>query len=179
MLQTVGQIDAESVHSKGQIQRPNIRIRDPSTKQIIGNTVSDVPDLLSFHGTLKESPQTALNATLAFSFRRGQPFPGTPALTWTITCEHGEIRLTSATSMVLRVSENDGPLTIQVHYFDTDEVEDVAYDWTDEQKEVPILARDVMACLYAFADGKKEGDGWVGLEDAARYARIIDSFLEV
>ncbi|RAR01493.1 putative oxidoreductase [Stemphylium lycopersici] len=179
VLETVGQIDAESVHSKAQIQRPDIRIRDPSTKQIVGNTISNVPDLLSFHGTLKQSPLTAPNATLSFSFRRGQPFPGTPALTWTITCEHGEIRLSSATSMVLRASENDGPLTIKVHHFDSDEVEDVDWDWSDEQKQVPIIARDVMACLYAFADGKQEGDGWVGLEDAARRGEGLSDFEHV
>jgi hypothetical protein len=146
--------------------------------QIVDQVTSDVPDLLSVHGTIAPSPLTSPDATLSFKFRRGQPFPGTPALTWTINCEHGEIRVTSATSMSFRASESDGPVNIQIHHFDTDEVEDVDWDWSDLQKEVPIVGRDVMGCLFAFADGKDEGDGWVGLEDAASYARIIETFLE-
>jgi hypothetical protein len=178
VLSVVGQLDPPSIHSKAQIQRPNIRIRDPTTMQIVENTTTDVPDLLSVHATITSSPLTVPNATLSFLFRRGQPFPGTPALTWTINCEYGEIRVTSATSSSFRSSESDGPVVIQIHHFDTDEVEDVDWDWSDMQKEVPIVGRDVMGCLFAFADGNEEGDGWVGLEDAASYARTIETFLK-
>lgn len=100
-------------------------------------------------------------------------------LTWSINCEHGEIRVVSVTSPFLRFHEGDGPVTIQVHNFDSDEVKDVAWDWSEEQKQVPIIARDIMKSLLDFAGGKKEGDGWVGLKDAAEYAEIINSFLEV
>ncbi|CAG5155919.1 uncharacterized protein ALTATR162_LOCUS3901 [Alternaria atra] len=177
VLSVVGQLDPPSIHSKAQIQRPNVRIRDPTTMQIVENTTTDVPDLLSVHATITPSPLTVPNATFSFLFRRGQPFPGTPALTWTINCEYGEIRVTSATSSSFRSSESDGPVVIQIHHFDTDEVEDVDWDWSDMQKEVPIVGRDVMGCLFAFADGNEEGDGWVGLEDAASYARTIQTFL--
>jgi hypothetical protein len=146
--------------------------------QIVENATSDVPDLLSVHATITPSPLTVPNATLSFLFRRGQPFPGTPALAWTINCECGEIRVTSATSSAFPSSESDGPVVIQVHHFETNEVEDIDFDWSDLQKEVPIVSRDVMGCLFAFAEGKNEGDGWVGLEDAARYAQIIQTFLE-
>ena len=76
------------------------------------------------------------------------------------------------------------PISIKTHHFDTNEVEEVPWEFTAEQKEVPIRARDVMTCLYAFADGldaakrHEEGErGWVSLEDAADRARLIESFL--
>lgn len=100
-------------------------------------------------------------------------------LVWTINFERGEIKLVSDTSPFLRFHDGSGPVTIQVHRFDSDEVKEVAWDWSEEQKQVPIIARDVMKTLLDFAEGKKEGDGWVGLKDAAEYAKVIDSFLEV
>ena len=145
--------------------------------QIVEHTKTDVPDLVSFHGTIAQSSQTAPDATLSYYFRRGQPFPNTPALTWSINCENGEILITSATSMSFQASDKDGPVIIKVHYFENNQVEELKWDWSEMQKEVPIIGRDVMGCLYALADGKKEGDGWVGLEDAANHARIIDKFL--
>ncbi|KAI4675057.1 uncharacterized protein J4E88_007961 [Alternaria novae-zelandiae] len=173
-----GRLDAQSVYSKSQIQRPNVRIQDPQTKQTVEEVTTDVPDFLAVHGTIAQSPITAPNATLSFLFRRGQPFPGTPALTWTINCEYGEILITSATRMTFQMSEGDEPVVIQVHHFDTHKVENVVWDWSDMQKEVPVIGRDVMTSLFAFAEGKAEGEGWVGLEDAATYARMIDGFLE-
>jgi len=178
VLSIVGRLDAQSVYSKSQIQRPNIRIQDPQTKQTVEEVTTDVPDFLAVHGTIAQSPLTAPNATLSFLFRRGPPFPGTPALTWTINCEYGEILITSATRMTFQMSEGDEPVVVQVHHFDTQEVENVDWDWSDLQKEVPIIGRDVMTSIFAFAEGKAEGEGWVGLEDAATYARMIDGFLE-
>ncbi|KAF1848821.1 NAD(P)-binding protein, partial [Cucurbitaria berberidis CBS 394.84] len=170
VLSVVGDLDVTSVQSKTQLQRPQVRIRDPSTGEIVENITSDVPDLLSLHGTIASSPQAVPNATLSYSFRRGQPFPGTPALTWTINCEHGEVRLVSPSTTSLEPGANDEPVTIQVHHFDSDSVENIDWNWSDRHTEVPIMARNVMECLYAFADGRAEGDGWVGLEDAVKRA---------
>lgn len=175
----IGRLETSSIRSKFQLQRPTIRIQDPSTHEFVGETVSNVPDLISLHGTLAESTQTVPNATLAFNFRAGPAFRGTPMLTWSINCERGEIKVVSVTSPFFRLRDGDGPVTVQVHNFDSDEVRDVAWDWSAEQKEVPVIARDVMKSLLDFAEGKKEGDGWVGLKDAAEYASVIDSFLEV
>jgi hypothetical protein len=69
-------------------------------------------------------------------------------------------------------------VTIQLHHFDTDRVEDIEWDWNSLQKEVPIRARTVLSCLYAFADGVQEGDGWVGIEDAASRAEQIEGWLK-
>jgi hypothetical protein len=176
VLSVTGELDPATVHAKTQLQRPNVRIRDPDTKEIVDRVTSDVPDLLSVHGGLIASELAVEGATLQFSFRRGQPFPGRPALEWTINCEHGEIRLVSPDGIALQAS-GGGDVTIQVHHFDTDEVENVDWAWNERQSELPLLARAVSECLYAFAEGKKEGDGWAGIESAAARAKMIEQFL--
>lgn len=173
----VGELDASTVHANTQLQRPSIRIRDPATKEIVDKVTSDVPDLLHIHGALIESPTTASKATLSYSFRRGQPFPGTPALAWTINCERGEIRLVSLSGLALHASGGTDTVTIEVHHFDTDEVENVTWVWNERQQELPLLARGVSECLYAFVEGRAEGDGWAGIESAAARAQLIGQFL--
>jgi predicted dehydrogenase len=176
VLSVTGELVPDSVHAKTQLQRPEVRIRDPKTKEFVDRVTSDVPDLLSVHGALAASDLAVEGATLQFSFRRGQPFPGQPALVWTINCERGEIRLVSQDGISLQASGGE-KVTIQVHHFDTDEVEDVPWAWNERQSELPLLARAVSECLYAFAEGKEEGDGWTGLESAAARARLIEQFL--
>ena len=170
-------MESSTVQAKAQIQRPDVRIRDPSTDKTIETIRSDVPDLLSFNAQLQPSPYTADDATLSFFFRRGQPFPGTSHLTWTINFQHGEIRVDSLTTGFLEAGPNDKPITIHVHRFDDDSVEEVEWSWSSEQAALPLMARSVSATLYAFADGRPEGDGWVSLEDAARRAVLIEKLL--
>jgi hypothetical protein len=177
VLSVVGELEPASVHAKAQIQRPHIRVRDTSTGEIVEHMRSDVPDLLSLHGALAPSPLAAPNATLSLLFRRGQPFPGDPPLVWNINCEHGEIRLVSPSGTGLQAS-GATDVSIKVHHYDTDEVEDVSWAWSERQQELPLMARTVSECLYAFAEGKGEGDGWVGIESAAVRARLIEQFLD-
>jgi hypothetical protein len=125
-----------------------------------------------------KSAHAAENATLVFSFRRGQPFPGTPPLEWRINFEKGEVRLVSPSGTSLGTSETDEPVTIQLHDYQTDKVEDVPYDWSDVQKEVPVKSRPIQTTIYAFADGVAEGEGWVSIEDAARRAEQIEGWLK-
>jgi hypothetical protein len=155
VLSVVGDLTPSTVHAKAQIQRPNITIRDPSTKKTVENMTSDVPDLLTFHGTLAPSPISAPNATLSFLFRRGQPYPGTPTLTWTINCEHGEVQLISQTALHMVVPPSE----------------------PESQLDLPLMARDVAECLYAFAEGREEGNRWAGLESARARAAMIEGFL--
>lgn len=169
VLSVVGDLEPGSVQSKLQLQRPDVRVRDPSTNKIIKTVKSDVPDLISLHGSLKSS-----SATLSYLFRRGQPFPGTPALTWTINLEHGEIRLVSPSGLNLELGE---PATIHVHWYDSDEVEEVKWEWNLEQAALPPSARNIFTTSIAFADRKAPGDGWVSLEDATSRARLIEGFL--
>lgn len=136
-----------------------------------------MPDLLTLHGALAPSSQSKPGATLSILFRRGQPFPGTPSLVWTINCERGEIRLVSPAGIALQARGYDSPVTIQVHHFDTDKVEDIEWKWSERQEELPILARAVSECLYAFAEGREAGDGWADIESAAVKARLIEQFL--
>lgn len=177
VLSVIGELDASSVHAKTQLQRPDVRIRDPSTNEIVDHMTSDVPDLLSLHGALAASPQSVLGATLSFLFRRGQPFPGTPSLVWTINCERGEIRLVSPSGIALQASASNETVKIQVHHFNSDEVEDVEWTWSERQQDLPLLAKAVSESLYAFAEGHEEGDGWAGIESAASRARLIEQFM--
>lgn len=179
ILTVLGPLSPSSIHSKSQIQRPSLGVPDTETQKVTRHITSNVPDLLSLHATLAPSAQTAPNATLAFLFRNGPAFPGDPALTWSINCEKGEIKLVSPTSPFFQFSDNDAAVKIQVHDFASGEVRDVGCEWSKEQIEVPILARDVMGCLFAFVEGREEGDGWVGLEDAARFTEVIGRFVEV
>ena len=117
----------------------------------------------------------APSATLTCFFRRGQAFPSTPALTWTINCEQGEIRMVSPDGLAFDFSTTPVPIT--VYHFDTNAVEDVAWAWDDAVLQVPPQARNIMRSLLAFADGEPEGDGWVGIEMAAKRAAQIDGWL--
>lgn len=87
------------------------------------------------------------------------------------------MRLVSPSGISLQAAAYDEPVTIQLYDFNTDKVENVSWEWSRLQEEVPVRARTVMGCLYAFADGFKEGEGWVGIEDAARRAEQIEGWL--
>jgi len=172
VLSVLGELDPASIQTKLQLQRPDVRIRDPSTNTITGSTRSDVPDLISLHATLASS------GTFSYMYRRGQPFPGTPSLAWTINCEFAELRLVSPSGTNFEPRADDPPLTIQVHWFDTNEVEEVPWQWNSQQAELPVPARNVFSTLLAFANGNEPGNGWVSIEDAAGRARTIEGFFK-
>ncbi|KAG8416383.1 hypothetical protein J3459_007814 [Metarhizium acridum] len=179
----VGDFIPDSVNAHFQLQRPEIRVRDPSSNEIIDAIRSNVPDFLSLHGTLPASTRVKESATLDFLFRRGQPFPSVPSLSWTLNCELGEIRLVSPSGISLQADAYHDPVTIQIHRYDTDRVEDVAWDWDDVQKEVPERARTVQKVLYAFADSRGAASGsngcaWVEIGDAALRAAQLQSWLD-
>ncbi|KAF2997327.1 hypothetical protein E8E13_002742 [Curvularia kusanoi] len=177
LLAAIGDIEYSTVQARAQIQRPDVRIRDPSTNSIVETVKSDVPDLITFNAQLKPSPYTADNATLSFFFRRGQPFPGTPLVTWLLNFQYGEIRVESPTTGFLEQGSQDKPITIHVHHFEGDSVEEIEWSWSSEQADLPLPARSVSATLFAFAEGRPAGDGWVSVEDAARRALLIDKLL--
>ncbi|PWY90370.1 NAD(P)-binding protein [Aspergillus sclerotioniger CBS 115572] len=158
----------DQVHT--QIQRPEVRILDPQTGTFVDTIQTDVPDLLSLHGTLAESPYTVPGASLLACFARSQPYPGDPLLSWTLNCESGSIRLTAPAGISLH-----GPSTISVHHHASDTVEEIEWTWSKEQSEVPAKARSVQRSLINFAVGNPEG--YVSLEDAAGRARQIARWL--
>lgn len=171
-------MDYSTIQARTQIQRPDVCIRDTSTKKTTETVKSDVPDLISFNAQLQSAPHTADNATLSFFFRRGQPFPGTSLATWLLNFEDGEIRVDSPTTGFLEQGPQDKPILINVHrYGDDDSVEEIEWSWSQEQAALPLLARSVSAMLFAFADGRPAGDGWVDVEDAARRAVLIEKLM--
>ncbi|KFG87197.1 putative oxidoreductase [Metarhizium anisopliae] len=178
----VGDVVPETTGSRLQLQRRRVRVRDPQNGEVVETVRSNVPDLLYLHGRLAESPRNDADATLAFAFRRGQPFPGTPSLAWSIYGVDGEIRLVAPAGISLQADACDESVTIQVHDFDTDTVRDVKWDWTDVEKQVPVRGRSVQRVLYAYADwkqGKSDGAGaWVGVDDAAARASQIQKLLD-
>jgi hypothetical protein len=179
VLSVLGELDPSTVSTKLQLQRPSVRIRDPATKKIVDTVTSTVPDLISLHGAILPSDQTVEDATLSVFFRRGQPFPGTPPLIWTINCEYGEIRVVNNDSTSLHASGYNLPLVFQIHYFEDDRVEDVTFKWSKDQEAVPAVGRSVLSALFGFADALagREGDGWLSLEDAAKRAAQIEGYL--
>ncbi|KID78855.1 Galactose/lactose metabolism regulatory protein GAL80 [Metarhizium brunneum] len=178
----VGDVVPETTGSRLQLQRRRVRVRDPENGEVVETVRSNVPDLLYLHGRLAESPRNDADATLAFTFRRGQPFPGTPSLAWSIYGVDGEIRLVAPAGISLQADACDESVTIQVHDFDTDTVRDVEWDWTDVEKQVPVRGRSVQRVLYAYADwkqGKSDGAGaWVGVDDAAARTSQIQKLLD-
>lgn len=197
----VGDVMPGTDHVHLGLQRPEVGLRDPATGNIIDRVRSDVPDLLSLHGkchfiwkivnttmdrcnnpsrhlvgTLPESNYIAQNASLVAYFARGQPYPGESSLVWTLNCEKGTIRLNSPSGIALGANAYESPVTISVHHFDTDKVEQIEWSWSEAQLGVPIPSRSMQVCLVSLAEGKKEG--YVALEDAAKRARQISRWLE-
>ncbi|EED24617.1 oxidoreductase, putative [Talaromyces stipitatus ATCC 10500] len=172
----VGDVVDGTDHTHFGIQRPEIGLRDPETGNIVETIHSDVPDLLSVHGSIAKSDYTAPQASLVAYFARGQPFPGDPALSWTLNCEKGTIRLNSPTGIALQANAYESDVTISVHLFETDKVEQIAWAWSEAQLDVPMRARSVQTCLVNIAQGYKEG--YVSLEDAANRARQISKWLD-
>jgi hypothetical protein len=158
-----------------QLQRPDVRVRDPNGTTIIETVKSDVPDLITVVATLEESPTTQRGAQLLVRFRRGQPFPGEPPLVWTINGEKGEIRLVATGGTALNASATAEPVTIEVHDFDTEEVEKVEWEWPAWQEELPVVARNVGAVYEAFADGK-EGE-YPTFDDALALHKQLESII--
>jgi hypothetical protein len=132
--------------------------------------------LIKNTGSLPESSHVHDNARLVAYFLRGQPYPGDPSLSWTLTGERGTIRLTAPADISLQADAYGEPVTIAVHQFDTDKVDPVLWTWSDRQMEVPIRARAVQHSLISFAN--RDESGYVSLEDAARRASQIEGWLD-
>jgi len=144
--------DAKHLKSTLQLQRPDIKIRNPATGEIVSTVKGDVPDLVIATGLLPGTKTVQDGATLTIHFRRGEPFKGEPALVWHINGEKGEIRLTSPESTALQAFGYSSPVTLEVHDFESDEVHAVKWDWAPWQEELPIPSRSVGALYDAFAE---------------------------
>jgi predicted dehydrogenase len=148
-----------------------------------GRVKSDVPDLLSAHGTLKTTDEGVVvpGATLTASFRLGQPFKGEPGLTWMIAGETGEVRVTAPGPYLMSGDSYNGPVTIEHQDHATDEVKVLEWDWAEYQKELPLRARSTAEVYERYAQwveaGKVDvlkGRGWPTLEDGLGLMREFD-----
>ena len=163
-----------SVEGDFHLQRPNVEIRDAAGGTI--KTVhSTVPDLIFVSGKWDESNITQKHATLHYRFRRGQPFPGEPALEWTISGERGEIRIVSPQTAFIQVGDPSFPRIIEVHNFETDQVETLEWDWETWQQELPFPARNIGRLYEDFAAVKGAGleEKYLNFDAAAaRHAQL-------
>jgi predicted dehydrogenase len=128
-----------------QIQRPSIAIIN-AAGETISTIISDVPDLLTVHGSLapgtqKQGIEAVKDATLAVWYRSGQPFKGTPAFQWHINGEKGEIRITSPSGLYLHSDSFAEPFKVEIHDHATDEIREEAWAWKEWQEDLPAKAR--------------------------------------
>jgi predicted dehydrogenase len=151
--------DVTNIKSRLHSQRPSVRIRDATTNEIINRVTTNVPDITFATGTLKESQTVQKDAAVSIRFRRGQPFPGEPPLIITINGEKGEIRLRGSGGTALGAAGYSKPVTIEVHDFETDTVEEVEWKWQAWQEEngIPIIGRSIAAIYEQFSNGREEG----------------------
>ncbi|KAI1080121.1 hypothetical protein F5B20DRAFT_114877 [Whalleya microplaca] len=167
--------ELQNEQSRLQLQRPLVKIRDPSKGDAIVETVkSDVPDLIIVTGSLPKSEHVVENATLLARYRRGQPFKGGPSYTWTIYGEKAEIRLTVIDGLGIHGSSKGDPITVELHNYETEKVERV--DWeSDERSELPGRARNIGALYEAYASN--ESVPYPTFEHALKRHKQLDGIL--
>lgn len=151
--------EAVDARSHLQLQRPQMRLRDPSKDTIVKTVRSDVPDLITITASLGGLRIAQEGASLLVRFRRGQQFKGEPALTWHINCEKGEIRLTAPSGTSLHANSYSSPVTIEIHDFHKDEARSVQWEWPEweEELDLPIVGRSVAKLYEAFHAETVEG----------------------
>ena len=122
------------------IRRPQVPIIG-SDGTVIETVTTDVADHIMLQGILSSG------APLSVTFRRGDPFKGTPGFSWSIYGEKGEISITAAGPAL---QANDDETEIAVYEFDKEGFELV--EWDRSFKDLPRPARNVAAMYEAFAD---------------------------
>ena len=176
---TLGEYTASNHHL--QIQRPNQRVVDADTCATVATVVSDVPDLVSVHGTLQQSQYVAEGASLVINFRSGPPFPGTLPFVWTIVGKKGTIRVTSERGPVALNADSSRPIPIEIPDHASGEVKVVEWEWEEWQVGLPAVARNIGKVYDLLADrvGGKVGkaDGLVDFEAAVARHKQLDEML--
>lgn len=166
----------DSSHSHTQIQRPSQQIvnRDTGASRAVK---SDVPDLVSVHGTLQASSIVNKGASLLATLQTGPPFPGTKALTWTITGEKGRVRMSIQHTAFVQTEGNTQAIPIELPDFSTGEVKQLAWEWEDWQEPVAARGRNIAKLYDLYYEGKAEEYGLCDFEGAVRRHAQIDGML--
>jgi predicted dehydrogenase len=166
----------ESFRAHTQIQRPQRQVVGSNTNGPKEDAKSNVPDLISIHGSLQSSLFNSNNASLDIHFQVGPPFPGTTAFTWTINGEKGAIQLSSQLGPLLQYEEED-EIPIKLHDFETDQVEKVKWGWTVWQKGIASRGRNVAMTYDLFFKGREKEAGIADFESAVRRHGWLDGVL--
>lgn len=157
-----------------QIQRPNQTIinRDTgATRQV----VSDVPDLVSVHGTLGTSNYVTQGATLNVIFRSGPPFLGTTPFIWTIIGETGRIQVSNPRGPFIQSEASGFPTPIQVEDFKSGEVKEIDWKWEEWQQSLVARGRNIAKLYDLYYEGKALEAGAADFAGAVlRHAQIDD-----
>lgn len=166
----------ESSHSHLQIQRPNQQIVNRETGASRAVT-SDVPDLVSTHGTLQGSALVSEGASLTIDFKTGPPFPGTSTFTWIITGEKGRIRVSCQRGPFINSEGSDYPIPIEVEDFSTGEIKQVDWQWDDWQERLLGRGRNIAKLYDLYYEGRPKEYGLCDFEDAVKRHAEIDKML--
>ena len=177
-----------SFHSHAQIQRPVLSIKDTrlgsfgNSGSVVGTVESSVPDLVSLHGTLQSSSFVADGATLSITYRSGAAFPGVPAFEWTISGTKGDIYVVSPAGPFLQSDsygspENPQDITIKVHDFASNTVDNISWDWTELEKNIEMVRGRLVAEVYDRFAARGENGTWPTFGDAiVRHEEISKIF---
>lgn len=138
---------------------------------------SDVPDLVSVHGTLVKSSLVAKGASLVINFRYGPPFKGTAPFVWTITCEKGEIRITNQGGPHLQSASVTSDVPIEVELFDSGKIEHHGWSWEDWQESLPHRGRNLAKLYDLYAEDKLDAAGAADFGDAVVRHKELDAIL--
>lgn len=159
-----------------QIQRPHQSIIDAKTGEK-RPTVSDVPDLVSVHGTLKSSNHVTEGATLIANFRTGPAFPGSTPFVWTITGGKGRLRITCERGPFIQSLAAGSPIPIEVEDFGTGEVKSVDWEWQSWEDEIQARGRCLGRLYDLYYGGKAAENGVADFDAAVARHKQIDAML--
>ena len=145
-----------------------------------------MPDFVAVHGKLRKGKRgvdIADDATLAATFRMGQPFKGKPAFEWSINGEKGEILVTGPDGLYLHTTTFGQPIKIEMHDHVTDEVQVIEWDWKDWQKEWPERCKMVAEVYERYArwyengkpDDVSDEQDWPRLNDSLGRMKEFDT----
>lgn len=165
-----------SSHVQTQIQRPNQSIIDAKTGEK-RPTTSNVPDLVSVHGTLKPSDYVAEGATLIGNFRSGAPFPGTIPFVWTITGEKGRLQISNERGPYIQAVAAGFPTPIELEEFETGEVKSIEWVWEDWQEPLLPSGKCIGKLYDVWYEGRTAEFGVHDFDSAVERHRWLDSFL--
>ncbi len=167
--------ELQNAQTHFQIQRPEIKLQNPTSGEIVGTTRTDVPDLFFVAGSLPQSDFVEKGASLSVRYRGGAAFKGEPAFVWTVTGEKGELRLVSPAGPALQILDVKAQITIEVHDFETDEVAPVEWEWTAYQQDIPVAGRSIAALYEAYAAGDESK--YATFEDALHRHEQLEKWL--